>query len=117
MVDQCSVALYEVDISVRGIPMAAKVKDHLWIKTFKWHLYKRRHGNARWRADYLFDCAVRRLRPGDVVVDCGANIGLITLRLAARGATVHAFEPDPYSFGRLRAATAGLQTSASTIAL
>jgi FkbM family methyltransferase len=86
-----------------------RFKDHFWVKTIKWHLYKNRYGNARWRADYLFDCAVRRLRPGDAVVDCGANIGLITLRLAARGAEVHAFEPDPYSFARLREATASLK--------
>ena len=40
----------------------------------------------------------RLLRPGDVMVDIGANLGLVTLLASARvGATghVHAFEPQP----------------------
>jgi FkbM family methyltransferase len=47
------------------------------------------------------------LRPGDVVVDCGANRGDITAQLAATGAIVHAFEPDPYSLLKLRERFAG----------
>jgi len=43
------------------------------------------------------------LKPGDVVFDCGANIGDVTEPLAETGATVHAFEPDPYAFGQLQA--------------
>jgi FkbM family methyltransferase len=41
------------------------------------------------------------LRPGDVVIDCGANLGDVTAPLAATGATVHAYEPDPYAFAQL----------------
>jgi len=41
------------------------------------------------------------LKPGDVVFDCGANVGEVSAVLAQTGATVHAFEPDPYAFGRL----------------
>lgn len=41
------------------------------------------------------------LQPGDVVIDCGANLGTITGPMAETGAHVHAFEPDPYSFARL----------------
>lgn len=41
------------------------------------------------------------LEPGDVVIDCGANLGAVSGPLADTGATVHAFEPDPYTFGRL----------------
>ena len=51
--------------------------------------------------------AVRRLvRPGDVCVDVGANIGWYTLllgRLAGRTGAVHAFEPDPRAFSLLEA--------------
>lgn len=47
------------------------------------------------------------LGPRDVVVDCGANLGEVTAILADTGARVHAFEPDPYTFGRLQAAVAG----------
>ncbi len=41
------------------------------------------------------------LRPGDFVIDCGANVGDVTAPLAATGATVQCFEPDPYAFGKL----------------
>ena len=41
------------------------------------------------------------LKPGDLAVDCGANIGMVTERLAAKGADVVAFEPDPFAFTTL----------------
>jgi FkbM family methyltransferase len=41
-----------------------------------------------------------------VAIDCGANLGLYTVRLASSGATVHAFEPNPYAFAELTRATA-----------
>lgn len=47
------------------------------------------------------------LEPGDVVIDCGANLGAVAGPLADTGATVHAFEPDPYTFGRLSEALGG----------
>lgn len=43
------------------------------------------------------------LRPGDLVMDCGANVGSITAILAETGADVMAFEPDPFAFGELSA--------------
>lgn len=49
------------------------------------------------------------LKPGDVVLDCGANVGAVTLPLARTGAHVHAFEPDTYAFGKLGKATQGLE--------
>lgn len=45
------------------------------------------------------------LKPGDVVLDCGANVGEVTLPLARTGAEVHAFEPDPFAFEKIRKAT------------
>lgn len=45
---------------------------------------------------------VAMLRPGDLVLDCGANVGAVTAVLAASGADVVCFEPDPYAFGRLQ---------------
>jgi FkbM family methyltransferase len=48
------------------------------------------------------------LKPGDIVLDCGANVGEVTLPLARTGAEVHAFEPDPFAFGRISKATRGL---------
>jgi FkbM family methyltransferase len=41
------------------------------------------------------------LKPGDLAVDCGANMGVVTERLAATGASVVAFEPDPFAFKTL----------------
>jgi FkbM family methyltransferase len=44
------------------------------------------------------------LRPGDVVVDVGANVGIFTLTAAhavGAGGQVHAFEPVPANFERL----------------
>jgi FkbM family methyltransferase len=46
---------------------------------------------------------VSMLRPGDIALDCGANVGEVTSQLAASGAHVHAFEPDPFAFGELTA--------------
>jgi FkbM family methyltransferase len=43
------------------------------------------------------------LRPGDVAIDCGANVGLVTRRLARPGVIVYAFEPNPYAFAELQA--------------
>lgn len=45
------------------------------------------------------------LRPGDVVFDVGANIGMFTLfaHLECPGVTVHAFEPAPVPYAALRA--------------
>ena len=44
----------------------------------------------------------REIRPGDIVIDCGANIGEFTDLFARYGAVVHAFEPHPIAFEKLR---------------
>jgi FkbM family methyltransferase len=38
------------------------------------------------------------INPGDVIIDCGANVGDITSLFARTGATVFAFEPNPLCF-------------------
>jgi len=53
---------------------------------------------ARWRAEREFEKAVAELKPGDIAIDCGANVGVFTRRMASTGATVYAFEPDPCAF-------------------
>lgn len=47
------------------------------------------------------DC-LDQLGPGDIALDLGANQGLFTQKLAATGATVHAFEPEPVLFAALQ---------------
>lgn len=55
------------------------------------------------RAVADFEARMASVGAGDVLVDMGANVGDFTARLAATGATVHAWEPDPYAFDRLKA--------------
>ena len=78
-----------------------RFKDRYWSRR-SWHAYKRFTATPKWRTRFLFDRAVRGLGPGDVVLDCGANLGDFTELFLSTGATVHAFEPDPWTFERLR---------------
>lgn len=57
----------------------------------------------RARAKGLLDGVLAMLEQGDLAVDCGANVGLITEKLAATPASVVAFEPDPVAFAQLHA--------------
>lgn len=43
-----------------------------------------------------------KLKPGDIAIDCGANVGEVTAIMAEKGATVYAFEPNPYAFKLLK---------------
>lgn len=56
---------------------------------------KMRHAAAR------FQTLMDMLQPGDHVLDLGANTGEVTRTLAATGATIHAYEPDPNVFEEL----------------
>jgi len=42
------------------------------------------------------------LEPGDVAIDCGANVGNITDWFLSQGAEVYAFEPNPHAFAVLK---------------
>jgi FkbM family methyltransferase len=70
-----------------GLPVPAIVQPRVW----------RQYGK-------LLD----RLGPGDLCIDCGANVGAVAARMGVRGARVHAFEPNPDIFPRLRDAVAHL---------
>jgi FkbM family methyltransferase len=71
---------------------------------------KRRHKrDLRYaRAEGMLQGVLAMLRPGDVTVDCGANRGDVTAQMAATGAEVHAFEPDPYNLAKLTERFAGV---------
>ncbi|WP_232831616.1 FkbM family methyltransferase [Pseudogemmobacter bohemicus] len=61
---------------------------------------QKRNMRKAWAEGYLTGiCAM--LQPGDLAVDCGANMGVVTTQLAATGADVIAFEPDPDCFAVL----------------
>lgn len=51
--------------------------------------------------DYLVPDGL--VRPGDLVIDCGANVGEFAIICARAGAHVLAFEPDPREFAALAA--------------
>jgi FkbM family methyltransferase len=82
--------------------MDAAQSDHDALKEAHDKLLRRAARNERAQfARGLMQGILSMLRPGDVVIDCGANVGAVTGPLAETGATVHAFEPDPYAFGQL----------------
>ncbi|MBI1170373.1 FkbM family methyltransferase [bacterium] len=68
----------------------------------------RRNQRKAWAEGYLKGICTL-LRPGDLAVDLGANMGVVTEQLAATGADVVAFEPDPLTFARLQDRFAGRQ--------
>ncbi len=61
------------------------------------------------RSADTFSAVLAETRPGELCIDLGANVGAITRRMAATGADVISFEPDPGAFAALEAATADLQ--------
>lgn len=49
-----------------------------------------------------FYCDVLMTNENSVCIDCGANIGKYTQRMTSKGATVYAFEPNPWAYKRLK---------------
>ncbi len=49
-----------------------------------------------------FETRLTRLTPQDICIDMGANMGVMTELLAATGAQVHSYEPDPHCFAALQ---------------
>ncbi|MCF8057846.1 MAG: FkbM family methyltransferase [Bacteriovoracaceae bacterium] len=42
-----------------------------------------------------------QINEGDICIDCGANVGIITKKLLKKGALVYSFEPNPFAFEKL----------------
>lgn len=65
---------------------------------------RRRHerGVRTARAEGFLDGVCAMLRPGDIAIDCGANVGDISARLLDTGAEVIAFDPEPWAIEQLR---------------
>ena len=62
------------------------------------------HRGLRGRLDYLVDSysvPPDAVGAGDIVIDCGANVGEFSVAMELNGATVHAFEPDDEEFQAL----------------
>lgn len=76
------------------------------------HLWRKLTGakaRARAKAEVEFNAAVKSLRPGDVAIDLGANVGVFTKAMADTGASVIAFEPDPHAFSLLEKRVGGMK--------
>jgi len=63
---------------------------------------------TRWRVDSIYDKEpwtlewIASFKPGEIVVDCGANVGMSTLWAAAtRRTRVYAFEPEAQNYALL----------------
>lgn len=61
----------------------------------------KRNLRKSWAEGYM-TAITAMLKPGDLVMDCGANMGVVTAVLAATGADVIAYEPDPFAFDTLQ---------------
>ncbi len=57
------------------------------------------------RAQDTFSEVLADTGPGDLCIDLGANVGTFSLRMAATGADVISFEPDPGAYSVLKKAT------------
>ena len=102
----------------RSQPSQMTAAPDLWLRL--WDLgsalpgrlgYLSHSRTRRWRepaALIAFDAALASLGPDDICLDLGANVGRFTTRMAATGAQVHAFEPDPLAHEALARATAHL---------
>ena len=58
----------------------------------------------KWKYGRIFN----RLSPGEIAIDCGANVGGVTKKMIKPGVKVYAFEPDPNAFKELQANLSGL---------
>lgn len=54
-----------------------------------------------WIIWLMYGRIFNKLGPESIAIDCGANVGDITHMMARTGATVYAFEPNPYAFAQL----------------
>src|SRR4051812_34184168 len=82
--------------------LSRKLVESRLVFAAKWWLsrrWKARHSDHKIRQ---FRALLDRLPPSSVMIDCGANVGLVTLAAAARDLQVHAFEPDPIAFEVLK---------------
>jgi FkbM family methyltransferase len=62
---------------------------------------QKRNERAAWAEGFL-TAVCGMLKPGDVVIDCGANVGDVSAPLLATGADVIAFDPEPWAVEKLK---------------
>lgn len=79
------------EVTVAGVPVRVRLAD-------AWHWQTAADGE--WEPFTLAALAAL-VHEGDVVIDVGAYVGIVTAVAAGRGAEVHCYEPDPVSRERL----------------
>ena len=75
---------------------------------YGWNLHEKLHGHEPETVAFF----KKRLKPGDVIADIGANVGYFTLlfsNLVGQGGKVIAFEPSKQTFRLLQKSTAGIR--------
>lgn len=78
--------------------MSMKKTLRRWSGAISYRLWKKGKQSVK---QLEFPAEFTSLAEGDIAIDAGANVGVVTKVLAANGATVHAFEPDPVAFAEL----------------
>jgi FkbM family methyltransferase len=78
-----------------------RFRDWLWLAVRK-RRYPTKRRRPKWRAILQFEAMTAKLQTGDIAIDCGASDGQCTRLMAATGATVYAFEPDPHAILALK---------------
>lgn len=63
---------------------------------------RRRNERESWARGFL-TAVTGMLKPGDLAIDCGANVGDVSARLLESGADVIAFDPEPWAVAQLSA--------------
>jgi FkbM family methyltransferase len=100
VLDPSSLRWVDLDPSVTGVadpPLTMAVH-----RTADKHISEHLAASGRWEP-YETSLFLSAIRPGSLVVDCGANIGWYTLLAASRGTDVLAVEPSPANAALLRA--------------
>lgn len=59
-----------------------------------------RNERVAWAKGFL-TAVCGMLRPGDIAIDCGANVGDVSAQLLGSGADVIAFDPEPWAVEKL----------------
>jgi FkbM family methyltransferase len=105
----CKMATLSIEVRRKGWAGRLKLILLELLAPFSPTIRKRRNHRralmARWSekcaAVERFEALLKTIGPGHICLDIGANVGKITQLFAETGATVHAFEPDPWAFKQL----------------
>jgi FkbM family methyltransferase len=76
-------------------------EEELQAKLNKLRRRQKRNERAAWAGGFL-TAVVGMLRPGDLAIDLGANVGDVSARLLSGGADVIAFDPEPWAVEKLQ---------------